>query len=515
MKSIRRIGKYIAVVLFFIPAHPCSGMISGTITDTLGRIVPGAVVTFTDEAYPSRSFTAITDAAGRYLIDITTSVNEHAPQPFSLEQNYPNPFNPSTIIPFTLQDAGRVNMTVYSILGQNVRTLIDGYFSVGKHSVTWNGADDRGIPAGAGVYICCLRIGNRLETKKMLLLDGGLSLAVGSAASLKSVDIFRAGEISTVALYRVTVLGDSIVSFREQNVALNDGEVHDFAVIGKVFHSTGITLVAIPGGVFQMGDEDGMLARMTPFSYTVHTVTVSSFRMSEAEITNSQYCAFLNAAFASGEISVPRDSLVVGLTGLFKGYRLINLALTREPEYPGNRCWITFSDNLFGVADGKENRPVVGVSWYGAKAFAYHYGWDLAREGEWEYACRGGKQYMWGTVDGTIDSTKARFWLMIEPQHPYEPYLQLHTHPVDVKSYPPNPFGLYDMSGNIWEWINDFYDTYPSEPVIDPTGPSTGSRRNLRGGGFGSGEMTCRAAVRSCNPPSRMDGCGGFRVVSR
>jgi formylglycine-generating enzyme required for sulfatase activity len=507
---IIRFSMVFALLVFF-HASPSNGFVSGTITDTLGRTVQGAVVTFKEEADTTLSFAGITDTAGNYRIDITTSVNVHAPKSFSLEQNYPNPFNPSTIIPFTLQSAGRVNLTIYSVLGQKVITLIDGYSPAGRHSIPWNGMDNRGGSAGSGVYFCRLVAGNRTETIKMLLLDGGLLSTAVSTQSPKTA-MSGADKITTQALYRVTILGDSIVTFSERNVALAEGEVHDFKVIGKVFHPTGITLAALPGGTFQMGDETGTLNDMQPStSYTVHTVTVSSFRMSEAEITNLQYCAYLNEAFVAGDIIAEGDTLITGFSDPFKGYDFFNLNKTEEHYYSGSRCWITFSGYTFSVVPGKENWPVVFVTWYGAKAFAYHYGWDLPREAEWEYACRGGKQYMWGTVDGTIDTTKAWYtpleWLKSD--------FTWRTHPVDVKSYQPNPFGLYDMSGNAWEWVNDVFLDYPREPVTDPTGPAIGILRVSRGGGIFGREDMCRAAWRSSQQPHSFEFYLGFRVVSR
>ena len=85
------------------------------------------------------------------------------------------------------------------------------------------------------------------------------------------------------------------------------------------------------------------------------------------------------------------------------------------------------------------------MTWHGAKAFALHYGFDLPTEKEWEYAARGGKQFEYATDDNTIRS-KMNFC-----------GAKGDDHPIDVGSYPPNPFGVYDMSGNVSEWCNDIY----------------------------------------------------------
>ncbi|MDP2984378.1 MAG: formylglycine-generating enzyme family protein [Candidatus Latescibacter sp.] len=256
----------------------------------------------------------------------------------------------------------------------------------------------------------------------------------------------------------------------------------------------GITFVTIPGGTFQMGDEKGDLwSECRP----VHMVTVSSFQMSEAEITNSQYCAYLNAAKASGDITTT-SSIVTGAKGTYNGQIYMYLS---DIFNSNNRCWITYSNNVFSVASGHENWPVVYVTWYGSKAFSEYYGWDLPREAEWEYACRGGKQYIYGTDDGSKD--KANYW----NNGP--------NHPVNVKSYPKNPFGLYDMSGNVWEWCSDWYGSYSASPTTNPIGAQTGTKHVLRGGSWIGNVSNCRSAIRLSYDPVSGDFVVGFRVVRR
>ncbi len=152
---------------------------------------------------------------------------------------------------------------------------------------------------------------------------------------------------------------------------------------------------------------------------------------------------------------------------------------------------------------GHENWPVVYVTWYGAKAFALYYGLDLPTESEWEYTCRGGRQYKYGTDDGTMIRTKANY-------HQNGP-----GYPVAVGNYPANPYGLYDMSGNVWEWCHDWYGTYPSGSVNDPTGAQTGVLRVSRGGGWFDYVYYCRSAYRYYNTPDIRLSNVGFRVVRR
>jgi formylglycine-generating enzyme required for sulfatase activity len=255
----------------------------------------------------------------------------------------------------------------------------------------------------------------------------------------------------------------------------------------------GITMVSIPGGTFQMGSTTG-----ESIEQPVHQVTVSSFQISAYEITNAQYAVYLDSALASGEISATTSS-VTGASGDYSGQEYIHLSGRYDSN---NKCWISYDGSSFSVETDKENWSVVYVTWYGSKAFAVKYGLDLPTEAEWEYACRGGKQYEYGTDNGTIDTLRANYhWASLGL--------------TNVGSFFANPFGLYDMSGNVWEWCNDWYGKYSSENVTDPQGPTSDSFRVLRGGGWDSNASQCRSAGRFYDyPPSGLSNIG-FRVVRR
>ena len=87
-----------------------------------------------------------------------------------LEQNFPNPFNPSTSIPFALPSVAQVRLSVFNVLGQQVRTLLDREVEAGYHRMAWDGRDDAGRQAGAGVYFYLLESGYFLQTRKMTLV---------------------------------------------------------------------------------------------------------------------------------------------------------------------------------------------------------------------------------------------------------------------------------------------------------------------------------------------------------
>jgi formylglycine-generating enzyme required for sulfatase activity len=131
-----------------------------------------------------------------------------------------------------------------------------------------------------------------------------------------------------------------------------------------------------------------------------------------------------------------------------------------------------------------------------------YYGFDLPTEAEWEYAARGGRQYKYGTVDGTIDSRKANYDMNV-------------GHPTAGGTYPANPFGLYDMSGNVWEWCQDWYGSYSNESAINPSGAHSDSIRIIRDGCWDNKTFKCRLAYRGRFIPKDSDYGLGFRVVRR
>ena len=151
----------------------------------------------------------------------------------------------------------------------------------------------------------------------------------------------------------------------------------------------------------------------------------------------------------------------------------------------------------------KLDHPIVRVTWDEAKAYCEWAGGRLPTEAEWEYAARGGKdglKYPWG--DG-ITPENANYagskWKGTSP----------------VRSYPPNAWGLYDMAGNVWQWVADWYgeDYYASSPAEDPRGPQSGKVRVLRGGSFSGGTRDLRASNRVSVGPVIRVGSIGFRCL--
>jgi formylglycine-generating enzyme required for sulfatase activity len=151
----------------------------------------------------------------------------------------------------------------------------------------------------------------------------------------------------------------------------------------------------------------------------------------------------------------------------------------------------------FNAGWANENMPITNVIWDDATAYCGWMGGRLPTEAEWEYAARGGSTE---TRYGNLDDIA---W--------YNQNSGNQTH--DVAQKPPNGFGLYDMLGNVWEWVNDWYDKnyYQNSPSQDPKGPASGQWRVLRGGSWGTYSRYVRVSNRyGCNPTVR-NGPVGFR----
>lgn len=152
------------------------------------------------------------------------------------------------------------------------------------------------------------------------------------------------------------------------------------------------------------------------------------------------------------------------------------------------------------------NNPVEMVSWDDCQQFITRLNkmglgtFRLPTEAEWEYACRAGSmtEYYWGDH-------------LIEKYAWYWDNSSYMTHSVGWKE--PNAWGLYDMSGNVWEWCSDWYGDYTSQSQMDPKGPASGSFRVFRGGSWHNGPQSCRSANRSYVTPTYTRSFLGFRLV--
>jgi formylglycine-generating enzyme required for sulfatase activity len=155
-----------------------------------------------------------------------------------------------------------------------------------------------------------------------------------------------------------------------------------------------------------------------------------------------------------------------------------------------------------------DNLPVENVSWNDIQEFIQKLNqktgkkYRLPTEAEWEYAARGGNKSRGYKYSGSNDIGTVAW---------YSSNSGDKTHPVGQKQ--PNELGIYDMSGNVWEWCQDWYGDYSSASQTNPTGPSSGSYRVLRGGSWNDYTGGCRVSSRTCNTPSSRGSYNGFRLA--
>lgn len=223
----------------------------------------------------------------------------------------------------------------------------------------------------------------------------------------------------------------------------------------------GISWILVEGGTFRMGNDNGL----SPDESPEHDVTVSSYYISATEVTFDQYDQFCDAT---------------------------------KRNLPGDNGW------------GRGSRPVINVNWNDAYEYCR---WAsevtgttirLPTEAEWEYAARGGRKSRGTTFSGS-NNIDAVAW--------YSENADSTTHPVAGRQ--PNQLGIYDMTGNVWEWCSDWYsdEYYADSPEKNPRGPLVGQYHVLRGGSWLSKVPYCHITTRSSLRSDYVSVNNGFRVV--
>lgn len=235
-----------------------------------------------------------------------------------------------------------------------------------------------------------------------------------------------------------------------------------------ISHNSQDNMILIPAGTFVMGSNEGEAEG------PIHEVMVDNFWIDTTPVTNQQFADFFERT----------------------GY--VTTA-TKERR----QDWTTHA------GAGRENHPVVLVSWFDAEAYARWAGKRLPTEAEWEKAARGGlvqKKYPWGDEAA---STARVNWMQM-----YQTGESVPT--TVVGSFPPNLFGIFDMAGNVWEWCRDWYDdhAYGEACRRNPSGPETGVYRVRRGASWNVREtFRLRCANRGAMLPQSYHPNLGFRCV--
>lgn len=288
----------------------------------------------------------------------------------------------------------------------------------------------------------------------------------------------------------------------------------------------------LPGGTFAMGSKTG-----ADDGRPIHDVTLDGFWMDETEVTNRQFKEFVDA---TGYVTVaerkpdpkdfpgaPPELLVPGAIVFTPPDHKValNNAMQWWRWQPG-ASWQHPSGPDSSIKD-RMDYPVVQIAWEDAVAYAKWAGKRLPTEAEWEYAARGGlkgQTYGWGNDKHPKEKWMANVWSGEFPvkNTKADGFVEL----APVKSFPPNGYGLYDMSGNVWEWVADWYrpDYYAKSPAANPTGPSSSfdpeepgmPKRVLRGGSFLCSDEYCigyQPGIRSKSSPDTGLQHTGFRCA--
>ncbi|MBN2664785.1 MAG: formylglycine-generating enzyme family protein [Bacteroidales bacterium] len=231
-------------------------------------------------------------------------------------------------------------------------------------------------------------------------------------------------------------------------------------------------MVFVEGGTFKMGSNDGY-----DDEKPIHSVTLSDFYIGKYEVTVGQYKKFCKET----------------------NYR-----------FPGKpkKEWYDEHENVKEWV-WRDNHPIVNITWFDAIAYCEwlseqtgeHY--TLPTEAQWEYAARGGKNSKGYEYSGSNDIDKVAWY--------DETTYERGTRPVGQLT--PNELGIYDMSGNAFEWCLDYYGKYSSKSQKNPEGPKKAQYRTIRGGGWYYVEEFCRNTQRDCPKPTLQKFNYGFRVV--
>ncbi len=220
-----------------------------------GQAAAGVQVRLYDLADPTRSLGVATDEVGYFSLAAPHPAGEAdaLPRRFELFQNYPNPFNPSTIIPYQLPAPGHVRLEVFNVLGQHVATLVDQEQQAGLHTATWHGTDAAGRAVAAGLYLYRLRGSGLSETRRMVLIDGPIT--VPGAAPAPGIST-RSAAPETETVYGLTVSGRDVVTHVDPDFRTGAGPV-EIVVEARAGAADSTAMKAAASGSRILGDVDG------------------------------------------------------------------------------------------------------------------------------------------------------------------------------------------------------------------------------------------------------------------
>jgi sulfatase modifying factor 1 len=307
-------------------------------------------------------------------------------------------------------------------------------------------------------------------------------------------------------------------SLREEAPLSASGAVDRIAAGGRATADTTTASVSLAGGSFLMGT-DYIRGFPGDGEGPVRAVSLSPFVIDTFPVTNAEFAVFVDATNHRTEAEVfgwsfvfwshipPErfEELVEDTAAYTPWWCKVPGATWNHPEGPGSNV------------DQRQNHPVVHVSWNDASAYAAWASKSLASEAQWEFAARGGleqKLYPWGDELVPGGTHRCNIWQGKFPEKDTAEDGYAGTCAVD--SFPPNGYGLYSVTGNVWEWCADWFHTKFVSPAHDPLGPSHGESKVMKGGSFLCHASYCnryRVAARTSNTPDSSASNIGFRCV--
>ncbi|MEH6939376.1 formylglycine-generating enzyme family protein [Bacillus sp. JJ664] len=278
-------------------------------------------------------------------------------------------------------------------------------------------------------------------------------------------------------------------------------------------------MIYLPGGKFLMGtdDQEGYYA---DGEGPIREIKVNPFFIDACTVTNAQFEDFVLDTGYKTEAEIYGWSFVFHSLVSSETQKKVTQFVRQTP------WWLVVEGANWRHPEGPdstlENRfdhPVIHVSWNDASAYCSWVGKRLPTEAEWEFAARGGlvqKKYAWGDELHPNGEHYANIW---QGQFPNENQaFDGYEGTAPARSYPPNQYGLYNVSGNVWEWCSDWFSPnyHVHDSIENPKGSPQGTSKVIRGGSYLCHESYCnryRVAARSYNAPDSSTGNMGFRCV--